>query len=221
MMKYKQQKAKKSEINFSDFCKQRKIECTALDDSNNNLQRQKFLINPNGKCPDFWCQKNNQEIFVEVKTLTNITNAKREKQMDGEIKKGLKDGKKIIKLPDFNPIPELKGPLENFLKDASSQFKNIKEDYNFPKILLLCDVINSHFVCHTIFLGAYDSYSKVGGKLNYAGMRKKEQGLFDKTGLNVSALVFWNEEEKCFDCIANPRARIEFSESSFNLFFGR
>lgn len=220
MIKYKQQKAKKSEINFSDFCEQRKIKCVALDNLDNKFQRQKFLIKPNSKCPDFWCQKNNQEIFVEVKTLTNITNAKREKQMDEEIKKGLKDGKKIIKLPDFDPIPEFKGPLENFLKDASSQFKNIKEDYNFPKILLLCDVITASFSCNIIFSGEYNSYSKIDGKLTCVGMRKKERGLFDKTGSSVSALVFWNKEAGRFNGIANPKAKIEFSEDNFNLFFG-
>ena len=219
MKKYKQQKAEQSEINFSDFCKQRKTECIALD--NIKFQRQKFLIKPNGKCPDFWCKKDNQEIFVEVKTLTNLTNAKREKQINKKIEEGIKIGKNFIRTSEmFNPTIELKGPFETFLRSASSKFKNIRKNYNFPKILLLCDVINIRFECHAIFLGAYDSYSKVDGKLKYVGMRKKKRGLFDKTGSNVSALIFWNKEAKCFNGIANPKAKIEFSEDDFNLFFG-
>lgn len=91
MKKYKQRKAEQSEINFSDFCKRRKIECVALDDPNNKFQRQKFLIKSNGKCPDFWCRKDKQEMFVEIKTLTNITNAKREKQINEAIENGLKN----------------------------------------------------------------------------------------------------------------------------------
>ncbi len=221
MIKYKQQKAKKSEIDFSDFCKQRKIEYEVLDNLDNKFQRRKFLINPNGKCPDRWCRKKNQEIFVEVKTLTNITNAKREKQINEAIKNGLRNGQNIIQTSEvFNPIPELKGPFETFLRDASSKFKNIKNNYNFPKILLLNNVINIRFACYSIFLGEYDSYSKINGELEYVGMRKKERGLFDKTGSSVSALVFWDKEAECFNGIANPKAKIEFSVKNFNLFFG-
>ena len=64
MKKYKQQQAEQSEIDFFDFCQQRKIEIIKLDDPNNKLQRQQFLIQPNGKCPDFLCTFNNKSIFL-------------------------------------------------------------------------------------------------------------------------------------------------------------
>lgn len=51
-------------------------------------------------------------------------------------------------------------------------------------------------------------------------MRKKERSLFDKTGSTVSAVVFWNKEENRFNGVANPKAKVEFSENNFNLFFG-
>ncbi|OGI24994.1 MAG: hypothetical protein A3J76_04160 [Candidatus Moranbacteria bacterium RBG_13_45_13] len=219
--KHNQKKAKQEEINFSDFCKQRKVEYITLDDPINSFQREKYLIKPSGKCLDFWCRKNKREIFVEVKTLTNITNAKREKQISTAIKEGIKNGKNIIQTSEvFDPIPELKVPFETFLREASKKFKNVKKNFNFPKILLLSNVINIHFACHAIFLGAYDSYSKINGKLAYVGMRKRERGLFDKTGSNVSALVYWNKEAKCFNGVANPKAKVKFSGNSFNLFFG-
>ena len=208
MKKYKQQKAEQSEINFSDFCQQRKIEYVKLDALSNKFQRKKFLKDENSDCPDFWCKKNNQEIFVEVKTLTNLANEKIERKIKERTEQGLKERKPLINDIHFFPVHklfnagvELRGPLETDLKTTSSKFKNIKPEYNYAKILLLCDVI---FPVHkSIFIGT-----------------SKKRGLFDKTGSNVSALVFWNKRAKRFNGIANPKARIEFTENSFNLFFG-
>jgi len=51
-------------------------------------------------------QKNEQEIFVEIKTLTNITNAKREKIINDAIESGIKNSKIVIQASEvFNPIP--------------------------------------------------------------------------------------------------------------------
>jgi len=227
--KIKQQTAKKFEIGFSDFCDDNVIEFERLDDSGSEFQRGNFLIDINGESPDFWCRKDNQEMFVEVKTLVNITNDKRERQMNKAIESGRKEGKSYFPIcAPFNLIPELMGPLESSLKKASSQFKNIKEEFDFPRILLLSNVLGINSNALAIFLGypfyiskqkmSLGTYFEVGKNFQY--IDKLERGLFDKTGSNVSAVVFWNKEAQCFNGIANPLAKIKFSESSFSLFFG-
>jgi hypothetical protein len=83
--KIKKQKAEKTEFLFSKFCLENNIECKKVDDPKNIQFKKQFLKKEEGKCPDFWCKKNGQEIFLEVKTLTNLTNKKREDLIDKEI----------------------------------------------------------------------------------------------------------------------------------------
>jgi len=112
---YKQRKAFKSEETFKMLAPVKSITCNRLDGIYSLSLRKKYLKDPEGKCPDFICSKNNKYVFVEVKTLTNFTNAAREKRMEDRV------------VEVFDPLPELKGPLRTFLKNASNKFKNIKE----------------------------------------------------------------------------------------------
>lgn len=217
MKKDKQQKAERSEIEFSNFCGRKGIECIKLDKKENKFLRKKFLINPDGDCPDFWCKKNNEEIFVEVKTLINIVKDETQKRMDEYVERVLKDKSGFVRIK-IDPLKkEYEKRLENNLRSASKQFKNIKERYNYPKILLSANVVSSRFILNANFLGAYDSCSK---NRKYVGLQKKERGFFDKTGSNVSALIYWSEENNCYNRIQNPKAKIEFTEDNFYLFFG-
>lgn len=218
---YKTAKAQQSEINFSDHCQQRKIKCVKLDAPNNQSQRRNFLIQPSGKCPDFLCKVEGKNIFVEVKTLINFTGAAREKSIKESNKASRVAGNFIHFSPLFEPIPELKRTLKTSLKDVQKKFKNIKEEYKYPCVMLLCDVFGIELIGHQIFLDAYESYMEKDEKLVYCGWQKteREQGLFDKIGSNVSAVVFWNEPTKCFNYIANPKAKIYLSKRHFNLFF--
>jgi len=212
--RYGQKKAEKAEINFCYFCKQRSVDFIKLDSSDGSFKRKKYLVDSNGKCPDFWCKINNQEIFIEIKTLVNTTNKAREVRMFNSSRDGA-----VNRFDVFDPIPELIGPFENFLKKAKLKFRNIKKEYNhIPRILVLDGGINiDRFLCNAIFLGAYDACSES----EIWSLQKKGKGLFDKNGSDVSALVFWNKKEKRFNGISNPRAKIDFSENNFDLFFGK
>jgi len=213
--KIKQNKAIEAEVMFEEYCKEHNVEYIKLDNYN---KRDEFLINPNGKSPDFYCKKNGKEIFVEVKMLTNLTNAKREKIMMEDAKQTHDKGSLVGPMRMFNPDEELQGPMETFLKSSSSKFKNLKFDY--PKILLLNGFFgNIDFAIHSIFLGAYDSFSKKNGKLEFVGKRKIKRALFDKTGSNVSAVIYWNKEENRYNGVGNPNAKIFFPEEFFNIFF--
>jgi|GEM_PF-5965596 len=208
----KQEKAKDSEILFENFCKKNSIECEKVDSFLNKNLRSKFLIKQNGKCPDFWCKKNGEEIFVEIKTITNLTNQKREHYLD-EV------SGKNVPIDVFNPADELKGPLETFLKDASKKFKNLKKDINQPRILFIEGIFaNSRFILRKVFLGVCDSYKRGG---IYDGLKKVNVGLFDKTGSNVSAIIYWDKESNCFGGIENFKAKIFFSDNKFDIFFDK
>jgi len=43
-----------------------------MDSPENEKIRNKFLADPSGKCPDFRCEKEGKEMFVEIKKLTNL-----------------------------------------------------------------------------------------------------------------------------------------------------
>lgn len=212
---YRQEQASSYERNFEDFCNKSGIEFIRLDQDKEAQGR--ILKNPCGKIPDFLCQKGNKHIFVEVKTHTLLTNEARNKAMILTIQAkkaaGL-NGTTIFE--PFDPIPELKIPFEGYLRDASKKFKNIKEEYNFSRILLLYGMHVERFDAHAVFLGAYPSF-RIDG--SYAGLKKEHPGLFDSTGSNVSALVYWSPDLKRYEGIANPRARFLLSEEDFRLFF--
>lgn len=220
---FKQQKAKDTEIIFEEFCLKNTLEYRKIDDLKNGTSKRELLKEPKGKCPDFWCKKEEKEIFVEIKTLTNLTNQKREESIDkaiDEIKaQGLPCG---LTSEVFDPTVELEGPFTTFLKDTSSKFKNLKDELKQPRVIFINGVFgNIRFTLHALFLGAYDSYKKEGGELVYAGLKKKKDGLFDKTGSNVSAIICWDKDTNCFFGVGNPRAKISFSEEEFKTFFGK
>lgn len=214
---FKQQKSLKSESMFENFCQSNNITYKKLDDPINQKFRNDFLKMDNGKCPDFWCQKDWKQIFVEVKTLTNLTNQKREDSMDAAWKELKSKWLSHGPIEVFNPIPEIQWPFTTFLKDTSKKFKNIKDEFDTPRVLFLNWVFgNMRFTTHAIFIWAYDSYAK--GWI-YVGMRKKERGLFDKTGSSVSGIIYWDDELNCFCWLENPKTKFPLSEDIFKAFF--
>lgn len=220
---YKQEKSFNAEKFFSKFCEDNHIICEKLDiqiEPSKKL-REKFLQDVNKKRPDFWCKKSEKEIFVEVKTLTNITNQKRQQTIEKNIETIQKEGKKFGFTSEvFDPIPELKNPITTILKDASNKFKNIKSNINFPRILFINGIFgNPRFTTNAVFLGAYNSYAKRDGKLVNIGFRKKENGLLDNTGSNVSAIIYWNKDTEGFEGFGNPGAKVSFPEKDFQTFF--
>src|SRR3989344_8171559 len=160
------EKSKKSEDDFFDFCCKNKISCQKLDKTGNEMLRVKYLSNPKGYCPDFLITKENFSCFIEVKALTNFTNAEREKEIDKRrelLQQSCQSGVIVSDVIDFTS--ELKGPFRTFVQSASAKFKNIKPKYSHPRILLLDGfTINDHSV-HAIFDGSYLSYIKVNDKL--------------------------------------------------------
>lgn len=212
---FRQKQANSYELNFENFCSENGIGFIRLDRDKEAQER--FLENPRGKSSDFLCQKNDKHIFVEVKTHTLLTNEARNKAMVQTIQAKKAAGLSGTTLFEpFDPIPELKVPFEGHLRDASKKFKNVKEEYNYPRILLLYGMHVERFDAHAVFLGAYPSFRMDG---SYAGLKKEHKGLFDSTGSSVSALVYWSPDLKRYEGIANPRAKIILSEEYFRLFF--
>ena len=204
----KQKKATRSEKIFQKFCVEKKIDCKRLDEPHTLFLRKQILKDPAGKCPDFICLKGSEKIFVEVKTLTNFTNAAREKRIE----------QKIVEA--FDLIPELKGPLRNFLKDASNKFKNIKEECDCPGVMYLDGVFGAPETIPVVYAGVCHTYVKVGGELKYVGRTKTQRSLFDERGSHVSAIVWYNDEKKRFECLENSKARVKLTEGIFSFFFG-
>lgn len=215
--KRRQQKGINTEKGFEKFCDQNKIIYSKID--NNRGKSKDVLKNPGpgGKCPDYLCLKDGIQIFIEVKTHTLLTNEARNKYMKRVIcdKKAAGLSGTTMFEP-FDPHLELKGVFEGYLRGASQKFKNIKEEVNFPRILLL----NGQFVYKhdiiALFLGAYYSFKRGG---EYDGLLKKHRGLFDQTGSNVSAIVYWSFGNKRYEGIENPKAKIKLSEDDFKKFF--
>ncbi|OHB18023.1 MAG: hypothetical protein A2544_02680 [Candidatus Zambryskibacteria bacterium RIFOXYD2_FULL_43_10] len=207
----RQQKGESHETKFISFCSKNKIKCIYLDA--NTEKKKKYLKDQQGKSPDFLCQKNNKSIFVEIKTHTLLTNEARNSKMLKTIKakKSLGLSGTTIFEP-FDPLPELKGVFEGYLRGASKKFKNIKDKYSFQRVLLLDGIqIEEIDICR-IFLGKLLDVDRN----TYI---KKEKGLLDSTGSNVSAIVYWAENLNQYRGIQNPKARILLSEIDFKNFF--
>lgn len=214
------EESKKSENDLVKFCNKNGILCQKLDYIESKRLRIKYLKDPKGKCPDFLIAKESLSCFVEVKTLTNLTNAKREKEMDEQREILRKSGKNGILLNGvFNPVLELGGPFRTFIQSASGKFKNLKVEYKYPRILLLSGFMINLFSVHALFVGAYQSFKKVDEKLQYIGFQKTRPGLFDKTGSNISAVIYWNRDQKRYHGVENPKAIVKFPENHFHRFF--
>lgn len=214
------EKSKKSEDNFFDFCSKNKISCQKLDKIESGISKTKYLNNPEGNCPDFLITKEDLSCFVEVKTLTNFTNAKREKEIDKKrelLQQSCQSGVLVSDVIDFTA--ELKGPFRTFVQSASDKFKNIKSEYSHPRILLLDGFTVDEYSVNAIFNGSYLSYIKVNNKLQCIDFQRKKSGLFDKTGSNISAVIYWNQNHARYCGVENSRAIVKFSEELFHHFF--
>lgn len=211
----REKQASQTQSAFEEFCIKNGIDCVALE--RNRDKRIDFLKDSNGKCPDYFCEKDKQSIFIEVKTHILITNAARELSMEREFKAAGDTGSKIhIIAPAYDPIPELRVPFENYLRDASRKFKNIKDDYSFPRILFLSGFNVGYYEIKAVFRGLYDGISIPS---NTPVLVQQHRGILESTGSNVSAIVCWDSEEKRYFCVVNPKALIMFSKDDFNRFF--
>ncbi|MFA5838374.1 MAG: hypothetical protein WC849_00305 [Candidatus Paceibacterota bacterium] len=215
---YKIEASKKSENDFSSFCKKNNIFCQKLDLVENESLRIKYLINSKGNCPDFLIKKEKLFCFVEVKTLTNFTNAKREKEIDTRreaLQKKHQSGIIINDTIDF--YTELWGPFKTFIQSCSKKFKNIKDKYKYPRLLLVGGSNVDQIRMSALFHGSYLSYDIRLEK--WIGFQKKKIGLFDKMGSNISAVIYWNKDFNRYFCLENPRFKVKFSETDFKHFF--
>jgi hypothetical protein len=202
-------KASESEYFFWNYCDQKKLNCFKLEGKAGEHFRHRFLENPNGKVPDFYCHTKGKEIFVEVKTLTNFTNKAREKKM------GTVSVSEI-----FDPSEERKGPITKMARDTNKKFKNIKDEFKGPGLVFISGIQGDPaFDLHKLFLGAYLSYSKKEDELVSCGYLKKERGIFDRTATSVSAIIYWSVGNNCIEGFENPRAKIPFTKEDFLLFF--
>lgn len=212
--KYRQEQAHSHERNFETFCNKNRIGFIYLDKDKN--AQEMFLVDPRGKSPDYLCKKDDQSVFVEVKTHTLLTNEARNTTMMRTIQAKKVTGLNATTIfPLSDPIPELKSPFMGYLKDASKKFKNVKKELNFPRILLLNVLSFRISDIRAVFDGQYPSFRQDGS----LGFSKVHRGLLDSTGSNVSALVYWNADIKRYECMANSRAQILLSEGDFKRFF--
>ena len=216
---YKIQESRKTEDNFSNFCKENNISCYKLDSKENQLLRIKYLKKPDSSCPDFLIKKDNRCCFVEAKTLTNFTNAKREKEIDARRKHLQKNRQSGIILNDtIDFYTELWRPFKTFIQSSKRKFNNIKDEYNkYPRLLLVGGFNIDQIRMSALFHGSYLSYDIKLKK--WIGFQKKKVGLFDKIGSNISAVIYWNENFNRYFCLENPRFKIKFSEENFDHFF--
>lgn len=215
---YRIEESQKTEDGFSNFCKENNISCHKLDNVENKAFRIKYLKNPNSSCPDFLIEKGNKRCFVEAKTLTNFTNAKREKEIDARreyLQNKHQSGIILSDTIDF--YTELWNPFRTFIQSSSSKFKNIKQGYQYPRILLVSGYNIDQIRMSALFHGSYLSYDIKLEK--WVGFQKKKPGLFDKTGSNISAVIYWNTDFNRYFCLENHRSLIKFSEATFNHFF--
>lgn len=213
--RWRQQKGSNAESSFERLCEENGIICIKIE--GDGTKRQEFLEDANGKCPDFLCEKNENRFFVEVKTHTLLTNEARNREMTQIILAKKSAGLSgAIMFDPFDPRPELKGVFEGYLRDASNKFKNIKKIFKFPRVLLLNSHHANEFDIQAIFWGAYPSFYQGG---EYAGLKKEHRGLFDSTGTNVSAVIYWNDDEKRFEGRGNPRAIFPLSNDDFKKLF--
>ena len=192
-MSSKIQESQKTENDFSNYCKGSGISCYKLDDIGGQSFRAKYLEIPDSNCPDFLIEKSDKRCFVEVKTLTNFTNAKREKEINTRrefLQKNHRSGIVLNDTIDF--YSELWGPFTTFIRSSSRKFKNIRENYKYPRLLLVGGFNVDQIRMSALFHGSYLSYDLTLGK--WVGLQKKKMGLFDKIGSSISAVIYWNED---------------------------
>lgn len=215
---YRVQEARKTESDFSKFCEVNSIFCQKLDILENKPLREEYLKNADGNCPDFLIKKGDRFCFVEAKTLTNFTNLKREKEIDVRreaLQRKRQSGIILSDTIDF--YTELWGPFKTFIQSCSKKFKNIKDKYEYPRLLLVGGFNVDQTRVSALFHGSYLSYDI--RQERWIGYQKKKAGLFDKIGSNISAVIYWNKDFNRYFCLENPRFKIKFSEANFNHFF--
>ena len=201
-------KAKNSENKLIKFFLQNKVTYIKLDEEN-EINKSEFLIDSKWKCPDFYWNINWEELFIEVKTITNTTNQSREEK----IRKWITEV--------FEPRTEFIWPMESLLKDTSNKFKNISTKYKeIPRILFVDGIFweQKHFIC-SIFWGIYETYTLTWESSGNWGWRKSERWLLDRTGSNISAIIYWNEPTNQLECLANYNSIVPYNENSFYYFF--
>ncbi len=203
--------AQNSELFFYREMKSLGVFVEKLDIDGISDLKVKYLKDINGKCPDFYCKKRDLELFVEVKTLTNLTNEEREKDL------GVKGF-----VVTFDATNERRGPIKNLIKDSSKKFKNIDENYSTPRLIFLNGLIGSYsYDLNALLCAVYPCYMPIGGKTEYVGQIKKngERGIFDKTGASVSGVIYWSDKFKNFCLVPNPNAKYEITRKFFLEFF--
>lgn len=218
---YKKEASEKTETDFLDYCAKNNIFCAKLDSTENFILRKKYLIDRAGPCPDFLITKENISCFVEAKTLTNLTNAKREKEIDRRrefLQKNRQSG--ILTEGVVDVYSELKGPFRTFIQSAGKKFKNIKSEFTYPCLLLLNGGINvDQITVNGVFAGMFVTYRLIGDSTQCAGFQKNKRGILESSGSSISAIIHWNRDENRYFCLENSRSKQRFPESDFQHFF--
>lgn len=217
---YKKEASEKTENNFSNYCKQNNILCIKLDSIENAPFRKKYLINDTGFCPDFLITKENFSCFVEAKTLTNLTNEKREKEIDKRrefLQKNHQSG--ILTEGVVDVFSELYGPFRTFIQSAGKKFKNIKSEFSFPRLLLLNGINVDQITINAVFSGMFVTYKLIENNTQCVGFQKSKRGILDSSGSSISAIIHWNRDQNRYFCLENSRATPRFIESNFLHFF--
>ena len=71
-----------------------------------------------------------------------------------------------------------------------------------------------------IFGGVYPSIDFLENRECVGSNWKKDRpGLFDSTGTNISAVVYWNKNLERYETMANSKAQIPLQEEDFKIFF--
>jgi hypothetical protein len=204
----RQQKSRDAEDFFEKDCKRRGILCYRIDDNNKIELHRKYLKNINGKRVDFLCERNNKYIFVETKTIAHFINPKIEKEVREAEERGISAVKDAM---------GVENPIKTHMKQARKQFKNIKDEYTYPRIVFLDGVIGIESLALYIFQGAGYHYVKENGELKCIGLKKSKKGLFDDTS-SISAVVYCDSGGN-YSGVGNNNSEIIFSKKDFNYFF--
>ena len=177
-----------------------------------------YLTEPGRKSPDFLCIKNELSLFVEIKTRTTFASDTKMREITKEARAKKATGQSGIASFSFDPIADAKNTFIYYAKNASMKFKNIKKEFNFPRVLILCGYINSTDV-NVIYFSRKDNYKLMDNKLIYNGLVKDGPGVLDSTGSNISAIVYWNKDLKRYEGSENPNGIIPLPNSTFEKFF--
>ncbi len=217
--KSRQNKGLQKENFFIDYCNNRNIDVIKLDKATDEF-KSNFLIDVKGSCPDFICKINLQNIFVEIKTHTIITNEANQQKLESIIKYNkevLRNSSPVFWGPrDFKS--ELKDVFEGYLRKASKKFKNLKLNNNYPRILIIYSDFAIDIDYIAIFKALYPTLNTKNTNVFY-GNSNNERGLFDSTGSNVSAIVYFDNLEKKYRGIQNHNSPFLLDEDNFNIFF--